>query len=532
MNHLIQLSGSEGRVVTGRPRELETVRVLVVDDDPQAAALLEMALADARFARTIEVVSTAAAGLNRIQDDAHDVYVVDQRLPDGTGLELIRNAKARGVTKPFILMTGYGSGTLDEAALEEGAADYVEKHLLSTQLERSIRYALRDWQATGALLEREEQLRQSQKMEAIGRLAGGIAHDFNNLLTAIIGHTDIVFERLPASDASTREVREIRRAADRAASLTRQLLAFGRKQLLHPVLLDLNETVMSLLQMLPRVIGAHIKTTTKLSPGLHRIKADASQLEQVLLNLVLNARDAMPSGGTITIETTNEDDVADETTSSLKPGRYAVLAVGDTGTGMDAVTRARAFEPFFTTKPTGKGTGLGLATVYGIVEQSGGAIGVDTAVGRGTTIRIYLRAAPEGTEPEKPAEAQPPDVHGTETIMVVEDNEAVRVLARRALRQRGYTVIEARNAEQALDWIERGTHPDLLLTDVVMPGMSGPELAARLLEQYPRVRVLYMSGYSYDAAKAHGTFWEGAPLLQKPFTPKQLAEQVRRTLDT
>jgi signal transduction histidine kinase len=531
MNHLVQLSGSEGRVASGRPRDLETVRVLVVDDDPQATALVEMALADARFERTIEVVGTSARGLRRIQDDAHDVYVVDQRLPDGTGLELIHNAKVRGATKPFILMTGYGSGTLDEAALAEGAADYVEKHLLSVQLERSIRYSLRDWQATGALLEREEQLRQSQKMEAIGRLAGGIAHDFNNLLTAIIGHTDIVFERLAASDPATREVREIRKSADRAAALTRQLLAFGRKQLLHPVLLDLNETVMSLLQMLPRVIGAHIKTTTKLSPGLHGIKADVGQLEQVLLNLVLNARDAMPAGGTITIETTNEEAVASETGPSLKPGRYVVLAVTDTGTGMDAATRARAFEPFFTTKPTGKGTGLGLATVYGIVEQSGGAIGVDTEVGRGTTIRIYLPAASEEAAAESPVEAHPPDVGGTETVMVVEDNEAVRVLARRSLRQRGYTVIEARSAEQALDWIARGATPDLLLTDVVMPGMSGPELAARLSEQHPRMRVLYMSGYSYDAAKAHGTFWEGAALLQKPFTPKQLAEHVRRTLD-
>jgi signal transduction histidine kinase len=530
MNDQVQLSGSDGRVSSNR-RELEIVRILVVDDDPQAATLLEMALADARFARTIEVVGTAARGLKRIQDNAHDVYLVDQRLPDGTGLELIRNAKAHGTSKPFILMTGYGSERLDEAALEEGAADYVEKHLLSTQLERSIRYALRDWQATGALLEREEQLRQSQKMEAIGRLAGGIAHDFNNLLTAIIGHTDIVFERLAPSDPATREVREIRRAADRAASLTRQLLTFGRKQLLRPVLLDLNETVMSLLQMLPRVIGAHIKTTTKLSPGLHRIKADVGQLDQVLLNLVLNARDAMPAGGTITIETTNEDAVGDAPSSFLKPGRYAVLAVSDTGTGMDAATRARAFEPFFTTKAAGKGTGLGLATVYGIVEQSGGAIGVDTAVGRGTTIRIYLPATPEEMETEKAAEAHPSDVGGTETVMVVEDNEPVRVLARRALRQRGYTVIEARNAEQALDWLARGARPDLLLTDVVMPGMSGPELAARLLEQHPHVRVLYMSGYSYDAAKAHGTFWEGASLLQKPFTPTQLAEHVRRTLD-
>ena len=517
-----------------RPRELATVRILIIDDDPQAQALIEMALSEAHFARVIEVVPNAAEGLQRIEDDEHDVYLVDYRLPDGNGLELIREAKAQGATRPFILMTGFGSGDIDDAAMREGAADYVEKQLVSTHLERSIRYALRDWQAERALRDREEQLRQAQKMEAIGRLAGGVAHDFNNLLTAIIGYTDLVFERPGVDDATLRDVGEIRKAADRAASLTRQLLAFGRKQFLRPVVLDLNETVAGLLQMLPRVIGAHIETHTRLSPEPWRVTADPSQIEQVLLNLALNARDAMPTGGTITIETSNVDLAASRVAAeglTVAPGPYVQLAVTDTGSGMDARTRARAFEPFFTTKPTGKGTGLGLATVYGIVDQSGGAITIQTAVGHGTTVRIYLPAVSAPVE-RRDADPAPASALGTETVLLVEDNDAVRDLARRTLLMRGYTVLEARNGDEAIDLVARGARPELLLTDVVMPGLSGPNVAARLLQRNPRLRVLYMSGYSEDATAVHGTSWGGVPFLQKPFTPSQLAERVRIALDT
>jgi signal transduction histidine kinase len=506
------------RQTSGRPPELQIVRVLVIDDDPQAGALIDLALVEARFDRVIEVVATASEGLTRIRADEHDIYLVDYRLPDGTGLELIHEAKAAGTTKPFILMTGFGSGELDDAALIEGAADYVEKHLLGTYLERSIRYALRDWQADRALRDREEQLRQAQKMEAIGRLAGGVAHDFNNLLTAIVGYTDLVAERLDPEDLTARDVREIRKAADRASSLTRQLLAFSRKQFLRPEAMDLNEAVTGILQMLPRVIGEHVQTVTKLAPSLGRIHADPSQIEQVIVNLVLNARDAMPGGGIVTIETANVED-------------WVTLAVIDTGTGMDAETRSHVFEPFFTTKPKGKGTGLGLATVYGIVEQSGGHITVDTAVGHGTTICIFFPLVTQPVAAREP-DRVPANTYGTETVLLVEDNDAVRELSRRALRQRGYAVIEARNAEEAIELSMRTPQPPhLLVTDVVMPGLSGPNLAARLLQQHPRLRVLYMSGYSEEAAGAHGTFWGGVPLLQKPFTPSQLAERVRMTLD-
>ena len=529
-------SAATPRSDSARLPTLNTVRILLVDDDPQARALIEIALADAPFQTAVDVAGTAFAGSQRIKSDEHDIYLIDQHLPDGNGLELIHNAKAEGAQKPFILMTGHGSGALDEAASREGAADYVEKHLVGAHLERSIRYALRSWQSSRQLLDREEQLRQAQKMEAIGRLAGGVAHDFNNLLTAIIGYADLLGERISGDGPGAREVAEIRKAADHAAALTRQLLAFSRKQFLNPTVLDLNETVSELLEMLPRAIGEHIETIVRLADGPQRIRADASQMQQVLMNLVLNARDAMAMGGKLTIETTRvtlDEERLREENLSVPPGQYVMLAITDTGTGMDAATRARAFEPFFTTKPKGKGTGFGLATVYGIVDQSGGGIALSSVVGQGTSFRIYLPATTAVEAAPRPA--APPvknDSGGTETLLLVEDNESVRDLASRALRRRGYTVHEARTAEEAIEWsLNSGVKPDLLVTDVVMPGLSGPNLAARLLQQNTKLRVLYMSGYTDDAAAVHGAFWGGIPLLQKPFTPSKLAERVRIVLD-
>ena len=517
-----------------RQTDLRQVSILLIDDDPQAQALIDMALMDAHFDRKIEVVTTAAAGLERIKADHHDIYLVDQRLPDGTGIDVIRAAKNLGADKPFILMTGFGSGALDEAALREGAADYVEKHLVGAQLERSIRYALRNWQSTRELHEREEQLRQSQKMEAIGRLAGGVAHDFNNLLTAIIGYTDMIAERSNLDAETEREVTEIRRAADRGAALTRQLLAFSRKQLLHPTVLNVNESLAGLLHMLPRLIGDHIHTDARLAAGLGFVKADASQIEQVIVNLVLNARDAMPTGGHVTIETANVELTEDRLVAeglSIEPGPYVMLAITDTGIGMDEATRAHAFEPFFTTKAKGKGTGLGLATVYGIIDQSGGGIAMDSAPDRGTSIRIYLPVTDAPPTVERPQVA-PNITAGKETLLLVEDNDAIREISAQALRRRGYTVFEARNGEEAVDWAAKSTtHADMLITDVVMPGMSGPNLAANLMRRTPNLRVLYMSGYTDDATEVHGAFWGGVPLLQKPFTPAQLAESVRMALD-
>jgi two-component system cell cycle sensor histidine kinase/response regulator CckA len=530
----VDTTGAGSYVPAGEPR---IVRILLVDDDPQVTVLIEMALAGAPFRLAIETVSTATAGLQRILADEHDIYLIDQQLPDKLGIDLIREMKSRGADKPFILMTGYGSGALDEAALHEGAADYVEKHMVGAHLERSIRYALRDFDAGRLLRDREEQLRQAQKMEAVGRLAGGVAHDFNNLLTAIVGYADLIAERLDPSEQTAREMAEIRKAADSAAALTRQLLSFSRKQFLNPTVLDLNETASGLLQMLPRLIGEHIQTSVVLARNLGRVKADASQMEQILINLVLNARDAMPLGGDLKIESSNvlmdADRLAKENLS-IPPGQYVMLAVHDSGTGMDPEVRARAFEPFFTTKPKGKGTGLGLATVYGIVDQSGGAVSIISSPGRGTSVRIYLpMTAVEKREEPVSAEVVPMrETGGAETILLVEDNDSVRDLAVKALRRRGYTVVEASNAEEAMEWsMSSRVKPKLLVTDVVMPGLSGPNLAARLLQQNPHLRVLFMSGYTDDAMGLDGTSW-GVPMLQKPFTPAKLAEHVRHALDS
>ena len=516
--------------------EIDVIRILMVDDDPQARGLIEMALADARFQPALEFVSNVRDGLKRIRDDEHDIYLIDQHLPDGAGVNLITEARAQGAHKPFILLTGYGSLALDQEALRAGASDYVEKQMVAAQLERSIRYALRTWQATRLLHDRDEQLRHAQKMEAIGRLAGGVAHDFNNLLTAIIGYTDLIAEHLDESTPAYRDVIEIRKAADRGAGLTRQLLAFSRKQFLTPTVVDLNETVSGLRQMLPRAIGEHIHTNIRLAPDLARVKADASRMEQVLVNLALNARDAMPEGGELTIETSNVTLTEPRLRAEglgLRPGFYVMLSISDTGVGMDAATRERAFEPFFTTKPQGKGTGLGLATVYGIVDQSGGSVSLESGLGAGTTARIYLPATTATDAPRPPEVARIQKGAGTETVLLVEDNEGVRDLTAKALRRRGYKVYEAKDAEGALHWMQTaGVKPHLLLTDVVMPGVSGPNLAARLLQLDPQLRVLYMSGYTNDAGAVHGNFWAGVPLLQKPFTPAALAERVRLALDS
>jgi len=379
----------------------------------------------------------------------------------------------------------------------------------------------------------EEQFRQSQKMEAVGQLAGGIAHDFNNLLTAILGNTQLLLRELPAGDRKRGDVEEIRKASERAASLTRQLLAYSRRQMLQPVVLDLNVVVAEMDKLLRRLIGEHIALVTVLAPDLGRVKADPNQLEQVIVNLAVNARDAMPEGGKLTIETANVDldEVFTQAHLGSVPGAYAMVAVTDTGSGMDATVRAHLFEPFFTTKEVGKGTGLGLATVYGIVKQSDGYISVYSEPGHGSSFKIYLpriatpaRAA-AGSQKGGPA-------RGTETVLVVEDEPAVLSLSRRALEAQGYVVLAASDAAAALRVVERhGGMIHLLLTDVVMPGLSGRELADQLAGQRPGIRVLYMSGYPGDAVVQHGTLPSGSAFLQKPFSPDGLARKVRDVLD-
>jgi len=380
----------------------------------------------------------------------------------------------------------------------------------------------------------EEQLRQSQKMEAVGQLAGGIAHDFNNLLTAITGYSDLAMRKLQAEDPLRRNLEEIKKAGDRAAALTRQLLAFSRKQVLQPVVLNINAVLSELEKMLRRLIGEDVDLRTALEPELGSIKADPGQIEQVLMNLVVNARDAMPSGGKLTIETENVylDEAYARQHTSVTPGHYVMLAVSDTGIGMDENTRVRIFEPFFTTKETGKGTGLGLSTVYGIVKQSGGNVWVYSEVGRGTTFKVYLPRVDEGAQEYKRTPEIEEILQGTETILLAEDEELVRALAREILETYGYRVLEASNGGAALLICEREKEPiDLLITDVIMPEMGGRQLVERLNQLRPEMKVLYMSGYTDNAIVHQGVLDEGANFIQKPFAPDALARKVREVLN-
>jgi PAS domain S-box-containing protein len=378
----------------------------------------------------------------------------------------------------------------------------------------------------------QDRLRQSQKIESVGKLAGGIAHDFNNLLTAITGYTDLLYLRLPG-DIGKRELSEIRKASDRAASLTRQLLAFSRQQVLQPKVINVNEVVGNLSSMLTRLIGEDVELEASLGE-VGPVKADPFQLEQVLMNLTVNARDAMPRGGKLTIETANV--VLDERYArghpDVKPGRYVMIAVSDTGVGMDSETRAKIFEPFFTTKAMGKGTGLGLSTVYGIVKQSQGHMWVYSEPGQGATFKVYL---PLHTEAEEPALPLPPArvvPRGWETIMAVEDEESLLNLVAEILRDGGYQVLPAQGPKEALRILADYREPiHLLLTDVVMPGMSGRTLADKVTSERPGIRVLYMSGYTDNAIVHHGVLDAGVTFIQKPFTPDALIKLVREVLD-
>lgn len=645
----------------------DQIHILLIDDDEDDYIITRDLIADLNEqpddigggSFELDWVATYETGLITIQQNKHDVYLIDYRLGTHNGLELLQEVIVRGCSAPLILLTGQGDRMVDIEAMKAGAADYIVKGQMDAQLlERAIRYALErkraeetlreseerlhqvvssisdhiyvteitgsgqrlnrylspnveiltgyplekfqaDWsfwascvihpndritaavqaqrssegknseveyrmvradgqtiwvrdnarvQTQGAskmiygvvsdITERkqlEEQFRQSQKMEALGKLASGISHDFNNILTVIIGHSSLLLDNISPEDPLCKDLEQIQQAGERAASLTRQLLAFSRQQVLQPKILDLNTLVINIEKMLQRLIGADVELTTILSPQLKPVKADPGQIDQVILNLVINAREAMPEGGKLTIETARVylDETYTHQHVGVKPGPYIMLAISDTGCGMDKETQSRIFEPFFTTKEQGKGTGLGLATVHGIVSQSDGHIWVYSEAGQGTTFKIYLPQAEEALEPLPLNQFFPKTRLGSETILLVEDEDLVRSLTYRILLQNGYTVLEAHYGNEAIKICKQYKAPiHLLVTDVIMPGgMSGGQLAEHLTQLRPELKVLYTSGYTDNAIIHHNILNSDTAFLQKPFTPDTLIRKVRDVLD-
>jgi len=436
-----------------------------------------------------------------------------------------------GSAEEIRTLTEAYNGLIDSLRRQHAQLEQRTRELGRTNatLEEQVRERER---AERALRTSEEALRQSQRLESLGTLAGGVAHDFNNLLSVILGYAQMGASALPAGSREADDLAQITQAADRASGLVRQLLAFSRRQVLQPQVLDLNRVVHGMESMLKRLIGEHIFLKTRLDPALARIKADPGQVEQVIMNLVVNARDAMPDGGTVIIETANVAyDAPADGAEGMPTGPAVMLTVHDTGMGMDEATSQRVFEPFFTTKAPGKGTGLGLSTVYGIVRQSGGVITVESAPGQGCTFRLWFPQCIEEAAGHGVAAVEPPP-RGSETVLVVEDEGQLRSLVRRALADLGYTVLVAANGLEALDVAAEHQGPiHLLVTDVVMPHLSGRELAVRLAASRPDMRVLFISGYTEEAIARHGVLAPGTVFLQKPVTPDRLARMVRDILD-
>jgi two-component system, cell cycle sensor histidine kinase and response regulator CckA len=516
------------------------LRLLHLEDDPTDAELVAATLAEAGLPCVSRRVDTRSTFVDALKEGGIDLILADYSIPGFDGMTALTLARQQAPDVPFLFVSATIGEELAIDAMHQGATDYVLKQRLE-RLVLSVQRALRErddrrerQRAEQALIQSEKQFRQAQKMEAVGRLAGGIAHDFNNLLTVIMGYSHVISAELGRDHPLQGKIEETQKAGERAAMLVRQLLAFSRKQPLEPKLLVLNSIVSNLEGMLHRLIGSDIRLVITLDPDNSQVRADQAQLEQVLMNLVVNARDAMIRGGTLTIETAQ----VELTTSPvyhvqpLPPGPYVMLSVTDTGIGMDRDTQAHIFEPFFTTKEEGKGSGLGLSTVFGIVTQSGGGIDVASQVGHGTRFDIFLPRIAADVEPISQSQESGQPCRGMETILLVEDDPSVRTLLRDELRKLGYKVVEARNGVEAclLATQHMGTL-HLLLADMVMPGMGGRELAQHLSVIMPGLRILFMSGYTDDVGILGGHEEAATGFLQKPFTPEALAQTVRKLLD-
>ncbi|HSQ52043.1 MAG TPA: response regulator [Nitrospiraceae bacterium] len=516
------------------------LRLLHLEDDPIDGELIVTTLIEGGIPCQSKRVDTRQAFVAALKEGRMNVILADYSVPGFDGMTALTLARQHCPDVPFLFVSATIGEELAIDTMLQGATDYVLKQRLG-RLVPSVQRALRELddraerkRVEEALRQSEKQFRQSQKMEAVGRLAGGIAHDFNNLLTVIMGYSQVLLTELGPQHPLRGKIEETLKAGDRAATLVRQLLTFSRKQSLDPKVLSLNSAVTSVESLLRRLIGEDIKLVSKLDPANGRLRADQAQLEQVLVNLVVNARDAMPKGGTLTIETTQVELTRSPVyyLTPLPPGSYVRLAVSDTGCGMDRKTQSHIFEPFFTTKEEGVGSGLGLSTVFGIVTQCGGAIDVTSRVGHGTRFDLYFPRVESDVISTAPIRSSGQSQRGTETILLVEDEPSVRTLIRDELRKLGYRVIEAKNGiEACLLATQQAGLFQLLLTDIVMPGMDGRELAQHLSVINPDLRTLFISGYMDDDGIMAGQEEGTTSFLQKPFTPEVLAGAVRNLLD-
>ena len=514
--------------------------LLQLEDNTVDAELIMATLIEGGIPCQSQLVDTRQAFVAALKEGRMDLILADYSIPGFDGMTALILARQHCPDVPFLFVSATIGEELAIDAMHQGATDYVLKQRLG-RLVPSVQRALRELddraerkRAEEALRQSEKQFRQSQKMEAVGRLAGGIAHDFNNLLTVIMGYSQVLLTELGPQHPLRGKIEETLKAGERAATLIRQLLTFSSKQSLDPKILSLNTAVTSLESLLRRLIGEDIQLVSKLDPTNGRLHADQAQLEQVLVNLIVNARDAMPKGGTLTIETAQVELTRSPVyhLTPLPPGPYVRLAVSDTGCGMDRKTQSHIFEPFFTTKGEGKGSGLGLSTVFGIVTQCGGAIDVTSRVGHGTRFDLYFPSVESDILTTVPTQPLGQPQRGTETILLVEDEPSVRTLVRDELRKLGYRVLEAKNGVEAcLLATQQAGSLHLLLTDVVMPGMGGRELAQHLSVIKPDLRTLFISGYMDDVGIMAGQEEGTSSFLQKPFTPEVLARAVRNLLD-
>ncbi|MCE9614216.1 MAG: response regulator [Lentisphaerae bacterium] len=516
---------------------VQRLNVLVVEDNDGDARLLQEALREAAPTPvTMSRTTSLKAARDYLAVQTPDAILLDLHLPDSQGLDTLRRLAQETPRTPIIVLTGLNDESVAAQALREGAQDYLLKGELETRLLlRAIRYAMERKENAVVLRDVQEQLLQAQRMEAVGRLAGGIAHDFNNLLTVIQGYARLLLDTLPAHNATRHDISAIAQAADRAARLTQQLLAYSRKQVLQMRVLDLDVVVKGMAQLLQRTLTETITLSVSAAPDLGQVEADASQIEQVVVNLAVNARDAMPAGGRLMIACENIviDSAWVKRHPEVQPGAYVQLAVTDTGVGMPPTVAQHVFDPFFTTKPFGQGTGLGLSTVYGIVKQHRGHIWVYSEPGHGTTFKIAL---PRADRPARSSDAGAPapaaPARGTETLLLVEDETDILNMLLTYLKGLGYRVLAAPTAQQAMQLMD--THHKviaLIVCDVVLPDLSGPELYEGLRAINPDLRILFMSAYPGDAILQRGLIAADTPFIGKPFTPEALSRRIRDVLD-